>query len=426
MGVGLWDGGGPVQERSEDGDDDGRDERAPEQAAGGPPARQPPAAGQQQPRQRAEQHQIVVGPAEAVFGAQPYQSHHGAQQRGDGPEHQRDGGGGLGAARLQPCPRGGDGEAGDQPAPPCALEFRRFGGNAMRRDLFLAGDQRAAVGELCGAQAGGEAHRYVGLFPARHRLVGRWAQADVEAQPHPRRGRGQAHGFAAEGVALRTCGELGFERAAEGAVDGVADAGGAVVDEVVVAIARVLGLRVLGQRGGHGVGLHGSEIEPLDAHAAAAVEVVLQVLPPCQAREVVAHVALDEPAHEVGLGHVEEAEVVRQRFAQCGIVHDDGVVAEALEENLARLHRRNADARYGRLHGPRHVLRGAGDAEDQCEQRCQQRRDNRAAAALAMIRRHARSRAACADGGHRRVPPGSRNGRGSALRRLPAGGRWRR
>ena len=68
----------------------------------------------------------------------------------------------------------------------------------------------------------GQAHRHVTFLPARHRLVCRRAEAHVEGQPHPRRRRGQAHGFAAEGVAARATGQLRLQPAAECGVQRVA------------------------------------------------------------------------------------------------------------------------------------------------------------------------------------------------------------
>ena len=403
VGVGLRHCGQPLQKKGKDGGHHGGGQRYREDAPGCAAAHQPPAAGQQKPRQGAEQHQVVVGPAEAVLGAQPDGQHDAAEDGGGGPCQQRDGSAGARRFMQRPRPQRGQGEAREQPRPPCALELRRFRCDAVRGDRFLAEHQRASVGAFRFAQAVGEAHRHVGFFPARHRLVRRRAQADIEAQPHPRRGRGQAHGFAAEGVALRACGELRFQRAADGAVDGVADAGGAVVDEIVVAVAGVLGPGVFGKRGGHRDGLRVVQVQPLDGHAAAAVEVVLQIVAPAESGQEVAHVAADETAGKTGFAHVEEAEVVRQRFAQCGVGHDDGVVAEAFEKDRARLHCGHADPRRG--------LRGecAGQGKQQRDEGAGQRAPHRG---NAVITPHARSRAAYAGDGHRRAPRGSRSGRG--------------
>ena len=81
----------------------------------------------------------------------------------------------------------------------------------------------------------------------------------------------------------------------------------------------------------------------MQGRAAADVAVVPHVLLERQRDQHVFHLAAHEAADEAVLGHVEEAEVVGDRFAARGVVDHDGVVAEAFPEDLARAHRDHAD-----------------------------------------------------------------------------------
>ncbi|MCW0465288.1 hypothetical protein NB705_002361 [Xanthomonas sacchari] len=162
-----------------------------------------------------------------------------------------------------------------------------------------------------------------------------------------------------------------MQRAAHGPVQRVADHRGAVGGVVVVAVARVLRARTPGQRLLQRACLRRGKVQPLDVDAAAGLAVLLQVLLQWQRDQVVAHVAGGEAADEARFAGVEETEVVRGRLARARVEHHDGVMAEALEEHFAGLHRRHADARCG-------VAADAGGAVrsrvGRCGHRCGQRR----------------------------------------------------
>ena len=366
-------------------------------------------AGNQQDAQRIEQQQVAVGPRGPVVGETPQVRQQRARHEAEQPQRQRHGRDHAGRATSRPRDQCRDDDACEQPGPPPARRFGRLRRDAVRQQLHFRLHQRTAGGVLRLAQAVGQAHRHVAFLPARHRLVCRRAEAHVEAQPHPRRRRGKPHGFAAEGVSARTARKLRFQRAAECGIQRVADLGGTVGGEVVVAIACVFRPRAFGQRVGQRLRLVGPDIEPLDRHAAAAVAVLRQVLLERQRDQVVHHVAAREVADEVGFGWIEEAEVVRDGVAAGRIHHDDGVVAEALEEHLAGLHGRHADAR-------RRPCRGG-----QQPQRAQQRQARDRATHPPVLRHGTHAR-----GAHRPVPPGTGNGPASVPRRLRADGRWRR
>ena len=81
---------------------------------------------------------------------------------------------------------------------------------------------------------------------------------------------------------------------------------------------------------------------------------------------MVAHVATDEAADEVRLARVEETEVVGGGRAGVRVDYDEGVVAEAFEEDLAGLHRGYADAGGGGEGlGGQQAQQGDQQAQDQ-------------------------------------------------------------
>ena len=244
-----------------------------------------------------------------------------------------------------------DGEAQrhahEQPGPQARRNAHRFRCLPLRQQFDVLCHQRAAIGAFRFAQVVGQASRQEGLLPAGQRAVGERSQAQVEADPHPRGRRGQPHRFAAIGVATGTHLELPPQLTAKRAVDGVAHAGGAVVGVVVVAVARVLGPGVLRQRGGQRLRLRGVEVQPLQARAATDLAVVAEVLFQRQRDQHVFHLAAHEAADEAVLGQVEEAEVVAGRPAGRAVVDHDGVVAEALPEDVTRPHGDYADAGCG-------------------------------------------------------------------------------
>ena len=142
-------------------------------------------------------------------------------------------------------------------------------------------------------------------------------------------------------------------------VQGIAHLGRAIAGEVVVAIARVLGLGVLGQCRGQRGRLRGIEIQPLQMHAATDLSVVIEVLRQRQRHQHVLHPAAQEARDEAGFFHVEVTEVVAGRLGLGGIIDHDGIVTEAFPEHFARAHGQHADARN---HGRRGRRRGRGQA----------------------------------------------------------------
>jgi hypothetical protein len=266
-------------------------------------------------------------------------------------------------ATLQPRQAQRDHHAAQQPWPPAANAFDRLRVKMMRQQFVFGLYQRTAIAVAGLPQAVGQAHRHEGLLPARQRLVGIRPQAEVETQPHPWRRRGQAYRFAAVGIAARTPGQLRMQRAAEGLVDGIADHRGAVGGVVVVAVAGVFRARTFGQCIGQRDGLLRAQVQPLEAGATAAVAVLGQVLLQRQGDQVIHHLPAHEAADEVILARVEVTEVIGDGLAAAWIQHHDGVMAEAFEEHLARLHRHHADPR--RLHAGRGlpVLRQRGEGQ---------------------------------------------------------------
>ena len=177
----------------------------------GPPvaaARDAPTTGQQQQAERIEQQQVLVGPAGVMRGAEPDEEHQRAEQPAERPERQRHRGkrtwrtpaNHTAAQAPRRCPTA--------PTATMGVRTRQAPGRCGVAAAVVRTDKGPAIGAGRLAQAVGQAHGDERFLPARQRHVGERPQADVEAQPHPRRRRGQAHRFAAVGVAARASRQL--------------------------------------------------------------------------------------------------------------------------------------------------------------------------------------------------------------------------
>ena len=180
--------GQPVQEQphhAADGDDR---QPAHEPLAGIAAAQHAPGARQQQPAQWTEQQQVVVGPAIAMRGAEPDEQHQRAEHARQQPERQRDR-----RERARPAtaePDRADADRRCRPAPTATSAAGPSCGSGGSRCGSTGWSPRTSGRPWPLVVSRRASARRIGTkdsFPQRLRQVGGRAQAQVEAQPHPRR-----------------------------------------------------------------------------------------------------------------------------------------------------------------------------------------------------------------------------------------------